>query len=370
MNKNVAIIGGIIAVLVISGIIFYSPEKSLSPTDISYTKPTDTTLGTTNTSTTVTTTTTVRTATSIPIAATDQNVDPAGTTAVVTGTVTPNGAFTNYWYEYGATENLENKTSNQTVGSGYVSIPAPGYITGLSNKTKYYFRLVAENSVGKAAGALYSFQTTGNNPAPVGSAPDAKTLSSNGISRTSANLRGEVSPNRGLTQYWFEYGTTNNLGDTSSFVPAGSGNGTLPAAATVTKLAPATTYYFRINAQNQFGTVNGSILNFKTDGPAITSPSVTTGNASDIGVSSAILNGTVNANGADTTYWFEYSSDTLVSSVLLSATEQVSVGAGTGVVSVNADITNLKPRTTHYFSLHAQNSLGIVKGSQVTFKTK
>lgn len=200
----------------------------------------------------------------VPLVVTSSSVSSSATTVVISGTVNPKGAFTNYWYEYGKTSDLGTKTPNQAVGSGFASIQAPAYITGLSKNTTYYFQLVAENQYGKVAGNQYTFQTTDSTPAPVGNAPTTKTLSANNISSTTANINGEVTPNKSETQYWFEYGKTPQLGNTSAFSSAGNGATKSSVSISLSDLESKTTYYFRLNAQNQFGTINGSILNFKT----------------------------------------------------------------------------------------------------------
>lgn len=199
-----------------------------------------------------------------PFAVTNTSVSPSATTAIVSGSVNPNGAFTSYWYEYGKTADLGIKTVSQTMGSGFIAIQAPAYITNLSKNTTYYFKLVAENQYGKVAGNQYTFETTESTPAPVGNAPTAKTVSASGISSTTANINGEVTPNKSETQYWFEYGKAPQLGNTSAFSSSGNGANKSSVSISLSDLESKTTYYFRLNAQNQFGTINGSILNFKT----------------------------------------------------------------------------------------------------------
>ena len=261
-----------------------------------------------------------------PSATTNPSVISTDTTAVVVGGVVSNGAFTDYWFEYG-TPALGSKTQGQHIGSGYSELPAPAYITGLGKDTIYSFRLVAQNQYGKATGATYTFRTTVGTPAPVGSTPTAKTLSATGIARTAANLNGEVTPNKVSTQFWFEYGETQNLGLVSTLQQAGSGSVKVPESLALSNLAPATTYYFRLNAQNSFGTTNGSILSFKTAGPPLTVavPVVTTQVAGPVATTTATLRGTVNPVGAQTTY---------------------------------------------YYRMVAQNAGGIVRGAALSFKTK
>jgi len=360
------IVGGIVVVAIV-GWAIWSFSGGVGPS------PNATTTSTTvnNDTNTTGTNTVVTSQAGLPIVVTNSSFSPTDTTAVVNGTVNPRGAFTSYWYEYGNTNNLGSKTLNQTLGSGFVSIQAPAYITGLVKNTTYYFRLVAENRYGRVVGGQYTLETTEGVSTPVGSAPRTKTLPASAISRTTAIINGEVTPNNASTQYWFEYGKTVELGDTSAFSSIGDGNTKSSASVSLSSLEPLTTYYFRINAQNQFGTINGSILNFKTLGPVSAKvPSVTTGNASAVTSSGATLHGTVNPNLADTKYWFEYSTNSLLGQVLLQSSDPVNVGAGGAVVPIDKFVTGLNSGTNYYFRLVAENSMGTVRGERQAFKTK
>jgi len=319
MNTNTAVIGGVVIVLLlVGGLFLYTQNNTGTGSPTATSTPTGTVDDTGGTP--------APRQAGAPSATTNPSVISTDTTAVVVGGVVPNGAFTDYWYEYG-TPALGSKTPNQHIGSGYSELPAPAYITGLTKDTTYSFRLVAQNQYGKAAGATYTFRTTVGTPAPVGSAPTAKTLAATGITRTAANLNGEVTPNKVPTQFWFEYGETQNLGLVSALQQAGSGSVKVPESLALSNLAPATTYYFRLNAQNSFGTTNGSILNFKTSGPPLTVsvPVVTTQVAGAVATTTATLRGTVNPVGAQTTY---------------------------------------------YYRMVAQNAGGIVRGAALSFKTK
>ena len=319
MNTNTAVIGGVVIVLLlIGGLFLYTQNNTGTGSPTATSTPTGTVDDTGGTP--------APRQAGAPSATTNPSVISTDTTAVVVGGVVPNGAFTDYWFEYG-TPALGSKTQGQHIGSGYSELPAPAYITGLGKDTIYSFRLVAQNQYGKATGATYTFRTTVGTPAPVGSTPTAKTLSATGIARTAANLNGEVTPNKVSTQFWFEYGETQNLGLVSTLQQAGSGSVKVPESLALSNLAPATTYYFRLNAQNSFGTTNGSILNFKTSGPPLTVsvPVVTTQVAGAVATTTATLRGTVNPVGAQTTY---------------------------------------------YYRMVAQNAGGIVRGAALSFKTK
>lgn len=360
MNKNTSIVVVIIALAIVGGIVYTSGKKD---TPATVTKVTNTETNTTEDAPAVRTP-------DAPDVVTDSASFPTDSTAVLNGTINPNGAVTSYWYEYGDSSSLGRKTTGGTLGSGYGVIGAPGYLTSLSKDTTYYYRLVAENKYGKVAGAQYSFQTTHVSVPVVGSAPSVKTSAIADISEREATLKGEVNPHRAKAQYWFEYGTSSDLGETSATFTAGSGNTVVPVSVTIGNLEPLTKYYFRLNAQNQFGTVNGSTLVFKTEGPVASAPEASTKSASSILTTSAKLNASINPNGETTSYWFEYSDDSLLGGVLVGSTPQKSLDKNLGVTAVNMNIPNLSPNKTYYFRIIAQNSVGTSRGQILSFKTK
>lgn len=304
-----------------------------------------------------------------PVPTTSSSVAPTDTTAVVTGTVNPEGAITTYWYEYGTTKDLGKSTARQAIGSGFMALATPGYITGLTKNTTYYFKLVAENSQGTVAGEQNSFTTSSFSSAPIGGIASATTQAASGISASSATLKGTVNPNKVATQYWFEIGKDGKLGGVTTLTSVGDGNAPVSASATPTGLEAGTTYYFRINAQNQYGTVNGAILTFKTGGKVVTvAPVVTTQLASGITASGAVVAGTVNPYGVQTSYWFEYATDPKFGSS--KTTPKKSAGAVSSTISVQATLSGLKTNTTYYVRIVAENSGGTVKGDSQTFLTK
>jgi len=95
------------------------------------------------------------------------------------------------------------------------------------------------------------------------------------------------------------------------------------------------------------------------------SPSVATNSASDITSTSALLNGAVNPNGAETTALFEYGANTNYGF----NTSEISVGAGASYVSVNEMISGLTPDATYHYRLVASNSDGTSYGQDRFFTT-
>jgi hypothetical protein len=99
---------------------------------------------------------------------------------------------------------------------------------------------------------------------------------------------------------------------------------------------------------------------------AAVKPVVTTGGAANITPTSVVLNATVNPKGAATTYFFQYGTTVIYGAL----TPSTAVGSGNAGVHVAAAITGLAPATTYHYRVVAQNSKGLTRGKDRTFKTK
>jgi plastocyanin len=96
--------------------------------------------------------------------------------------------------------------------------------------------------------------------------PVVSTGSASGVSESEATLNGTVNPSEQETSYLFEYGTTTAYGQKTAETPAGSGTSPVPISATVSGLAAATTYHYRLAAKNATGTNHGLDRTFRTAG--------------------------------------------------------------------------------------------------------
>jgi hypothetical protein len=85
-----------------------------------------------------------------------------GTSALLKGTVDPEGLATTYRFQYGTSAGFSgaSTTATEPAGQGNEPTPARASVSGLKPVTTYYFRLVATNSSGTTTGATQSFQTT------------------------------------------------------------------------------------------------------------------------------------------------------------------------------------------------------------------
>jgi len=84
------------------------------------------------------------------------------------------------------------------------------------------------------------------------------------VTPSSVVLNGGVNPRQAETTYFFQYGPTRIYGGTTAALGAGAGNRRVRVAVAVGALAPATTYHYRLVAQNSKGMVFGANRTFRT----------------------------------------------------------------------------------------------------------
>jgi hypothetical protein len=102
--------------------------------------------------------------------------------------------------------------------------------------------------------------------------------------------------------------------------------------------------------------------------PSVQSPpTVVTNPVSNVTATGATLNGTVNPNGAATTYHFEYGTTTAYGTNV--PVPDGAAGAGTTAVPESAGLTGLVSSTTYHFRLVATNSGGTTLGADQSFTT-
>ena len=106
-------------------------------------------------------------------------------------------------------------------------------------------------------------------------APTVTTEPASAVTGTSATLNGSVNARRAATSYHFEYGTTTAYDNTTPATSANSDTYTVPVAALLAGLSPATPYHYRIVGTSAGGTTNGADQTFTTTSPATTSPATT-----------------------------------------------------------------------------------------------
>ena len=221
--------------------------------------------------------------------------------------------------------------------------------------------------------------------------PAATTFAASGLSAVGAILNGTVNSDGVDTDVSFCYSTSPTLNNcsasdgatvvTSTASPAviyGSDTNDGSVSVDLTgKLVTATTYYFQVVATNPtYGTAYGTVLSFTTP----SAPAAVTSNATSLtgvaGVVGATLNGTVNANGANTTVVFCYSTSatllncaTTDSAAVTTTTLQNDGSSNIGPMSFSQVLSGLALGTTYYFNIKATNVIGTRFGATLSFTT-
>ena len=145
----------------------------------------------------------------------------SNTGTTLTGSVTPNGLDTTYYFEYGTSSAYGSATATQDAGSGSNPVGVSMALSGLTPGTSYEFRLVAVNSQGPSYGQPSMFATTAGPQASTGSATPTS---------TGATFSGTVAPGGLNTSYYFEYGTTSSFGSKTPVQSTDSDAGSVPNA--------------------------------------------------------------------------------------------------------------------------------------------
>jgi phosphodiesterase/alkaline phosphatase D-like protein len=190
----------------------------------------------------------------------------APTTATLSAQINPNLSPTTYRFQYGTDTGYGLQTvAGDSIGFDNADHAVSQSIVGLQPGTTYHFRVVAVNLNGTTGGPDLTFTT----PA----LPGVTAGAASGVTQTGATLSATIRPGFRATTYHFEYGVSNNYGESTPESPMiGSDNSAHPASATVVGLLPLTTYHYRVVATNTIGSAAGPDQAFTT---AAGTPSVT-----------------------------------------------------------------------------------------------
>ncbi len=264
-------------------------------------------------------------------------------------------------------------------------------LTNLQPNAKYTFCLRVRNEAGGEATGVPL--TSGGQPITFNTLPAPPKIEGESTSVTSAGIRleAQINPNNQETTYVFEYapeGTEGTAGTLAGPITKVAGAKSLSnfgdqgASATPgAVLAPDTSYYYRVVAENGQSQaegipVVGEVLKFTTP-PA---PLVSTGEAQNITGTAATLAGTVNPEGAETTYYFVYITEAGFQEALKKGaanpytegetTAPLSAGSGTEPQAIlPTPISGLQPGQTYHYALVAKSAIGLTIGPDETFAT-
>ncbi|MHC1698333.1 MAG: hypothetical protein AB9919_09815 [Geobacteraceae bacterium] len=294
-----------------------------------------------------------------PSAMTGTATDITLSTATLNGVVNPHNDQAMWHFEYRKAGADWKKTENVGVGAEN-DWKITAKIWSLDADTTYSYKLMATNGAGTVSGQEKTFKT-----APL-TLPTATTGLVKNVTKAAATVTGTINPNDTPTSYWFWYGTSTQYTYHTTGQIGLTGKNVIPVSADLIGLAPDTTYYYRISANNVKGAVQGEDKTFRT-AKISQAPVAATSQARNVTSSSATIGGTVNPNGLNTTYHFQYGTSLAYGST--APATPPSAGSGTSPLPVSTALSGLKANTTYYYRLVAVNSGGTINGANMTFKT-
>jgi hypothetical protein len=183
--------------------------------------------------------------------------------AVVNGTVNPNGKTTTYIVEYGPTTSYGLQTTTSAAGSGTAPVAVHATLNGLAGGTSYHYRIAATNDDGTTVTADAMFTTTGNRVNPTGPLPAVSGAAAVAITAHSVQLNGSINPQGPNTRWYFEFGLTAYYGLQTSPQTL-SGSGAQPVNVSISGLQSGTAYHYRLVAYSSSGLYVGPDYIFKT----------------------------------------------------------------------------------------------------------
>jgi hypothetical protein len=292
-----------------------------------------------------------------------QNLKPVE--ATLTGTLDPNGTDAHYYFQWGKTTSYGNSSPEPPADAGSVkeAVAAQTNLAGLTPNTTYHYRLIGTNSFGTTAGEDAKFTTSGP--------PRISSEATSVEGHEAATLHARVNPDELESEYHFEYGESAAYGTEVPLGGAKLAAGETPVAvsAALTKLKIGTTYHFRLVAKNQAGTTAGPDQTFMTVPPAL----ITNTSAVEVTATEATLQTQVNPLGHDTTYQFQYGSESCKAnpaSCTQVPTPPADIGSGETGVAESVRLEGLKPSSTYHYRVLASNSLGTAEGQEHTLTTQ
>jgi len=206
--------------------------------------------------------------------------------------------------------------------------------------------------------------------------PNVTTTSVTNPGQTSVTLTGHVDPAGGanVTSCRFEYGTDTSYSSPPAQCLDSGGNPigtpgspiTSPTEvhANITGLTPETTYHYRLDAGNEYGSSRGPDQTFTPHWV----PGLSTDPATNIERNGATLRSSFEGNGEDTHYYFEWGTDASYGNIT-AVPPGTLVAAPSGHQGLSFDLGGLTAETTYHYRVVASNAMGTTVGGDQSFQT-
>jgi len=200
---------------------------------------------------------------------------------------------------------------------------------------------------------------------------DVTTEDPSELTRSTAKLHGTLNPDGvDTTECEFEWGPGAS-GSYPNSAPCDQGNAftgssDVAVTASLPTLTGGTTYHYRLSVTNAEGKSNGDNVSFDTVSAVkdtITLP------PTNITRTSATIHGSFDADGFETSYWFEWGVGCCGSVGNKIPVSPVNAGTPVGAFEVSENLTGLTKGTTYRYRLVATNELGETKSPIREFQT-
>ena len=216
-------------------------------------------------------------------------------------------------------------------------------------------------------------------PAPAAEPPTAVLSSTIPTTESTAELSGTIDIHGGPETYLFaQESTDQNSWETKLIALIGSGTtGATPFTYTVERLAPGTTYYFRLLTYSE----ESGELNTPSEPPypkattVVGTPVVSLPATSAVGTSEATLGARIQSRGGATTYQFEYlpalryESEGWASALVRTSGQLGPVPADTSEHAISYRAGGLTPAERYVWRVTAQNAAGTSVSEVTHFRT-
>jgi hypothetical protein len=274
----------------------------------------------------------------------------------------------------------QSATLNGTIAAGSETITAQGFkykvssastwttvsatgttllatINSLTAQTAYTFKAFATTASGTVEGAEMTFTTSA---API-VAPTVTTLAASAVDHQSAILNGTIAAgSETITAQGFKY-KAQSAADWTTVSATGS-----TISATVNNLTAQTAYTFKAFATTASGTVEGAEMTFTTAAIPVVAGQVTTTPATEVGNTSATLNGALVSAGNSENFTVGFALATTADFTLEDANVQ-NITATVNGNTFSQAVNNLVEGQTYFFRAYITNEAGTTYGAVETF---
>jgi len=301
-----------------------------------------------------------------PVLATISNAYPTEivtTTAKAEGNITDlgNSAVTQHGHCWSTSPDPTINDNKTQLGSAISTGTFTSSLTGLNAGTTYYLKAYATNYAGTAYGNQIVFSTLSFTFTQV------ITGSPSNITFTTASITGKIIDlgNSDVTQHGHCWATTSNPTTSNIKTTLGYASDTGTFTSSLSGLTVGTNYYIRAYATNSAGTTYGNQIVFST--LSYTLAQVTTGDVSNITMTSAMVDGDITDLGNTTVTQHGHCWSTNPNPTTNNSKTTLGQAIATGPYS--STLNELMPDSIYYFKAYATNDAGTSYGEQKTVHT-